>query len=134
MITLQDKLDQLSPERRRSVEQRAEALVAEEMTLRQLRRALQQTQVEVAQRLGVNQENVSRLEQRDDLLLSSLNKYVAALGGKLTLVAEFPNAAPIILRGFESQGSDDQDADWSGFTVRSLANVAEDKPPYSPSH
>ena len=133
MITLQDKLDQLSPKRRRSVEQRAEALVAEEMTLRQLRRALQQTQVDVAKRLGVNQENVS-LEQRDDLLLSSLNKYVAALGGKLTLVAEFPNAAPIILRGFETKGSDDQDADWSGFTVRSLANVAEDKPPYSPSH
>ena len=49
MITLQDKLDQLSPERRRSVERRAS--VAEEMTLRQLRRALQQTQVDVAQRL-----------------------------------------------------------------------------------
>jgi len=41
--------------------------------------------------LGVEQENVSRIERRADLLLSTLASYVAAMGGKLRLIAEFPN-------------------------------------------
>lgn len=133
MSTLQDKLDQLSPERRHRVEQRAAMLVAEEMTLRQLRQAVRHTQVDVAQRLGINQENVSRLEQRDDLLLSSLNRYIAALGGKLSLVAEFPDSPPILLTGIGPDEPPEQEADWSTFTVRSLASVSEDAPPYSPA-
>ena len=67
------------------------------MSLRELRQALKQTQVSVAQRLGVNQENVSRLEQRDDLLLSTLSRYIAAMGGKLSLVVEHPDRPPIAL-------------------------------------
>ena len=41
------------------------------------------------------QENVSRLERRADLLLSTLSSYVAAMGSRLRLVAEFPNRRPV---------------------------------------
>ena len=44
----------------------------------------------IAQQLGINQENVSRIEKRSDLLLSTLSGYVEAMGGKLSLVVEFP--------------------------------------------
>ena len=44
----------------------------------------------VAEKLRINQENVSRLEQRTDLLISTLSSYVEAMGGKLSLAAEFP--------------------------------------------
>jgi hypothetical protein len=42
---------------------------------------------------------VSRLEQRSDLLISTLRGYVEAMGGKLSLVAEFPDQEPVILAG-----------------------------------
>jgi hypothetical protein len=47
--------------------------------------------------MGVEQENVSRLERRADLLLSTLSGYVAAIGGKLRLIAEFPNRRPVAI-------------------------------------
>ena len=53
----------------------------------------------VAEKLRINQENVSRLEQRSDLLLSTLSGYVAAMGGKLSLVVEFPDRPPVTLTG-----------------------------------
>lgn len=65
--------------------------------MRQLRSARKRTQVEVAEILGVGQDSVSRLENRSDLLVSSLRDYVEAVGGHLTLVAEFPDRGPVIL-------------------------------------
>ena len=81
------------------MEERARALLAEEMSLQDLRRARRQTQVRVAKELGINQENVSRLEKRSDLLISTLRGYVKAMGGKLSLVAEFPDRPPVVLTG-----------------------------------
>jgi hypothetical protein len=49
--------------------------------------------------LGIGQDSVSRLEQRSDLLISTLRGYVEALGGRLSLVAEFPNQKPVVLTG-----------------------------------
>ena len=99
MSTLTDRMDKLPPSRRKKVEERTWALIAEEMSLRDLRRALKQTQVRVAEKLGINQENVSRLEQRSDLLISTLRDYVEAMGGKLSLVAEFPDRPSVTLTG-----------------------------------
>ena len=99
MSTLTERMAQLPPARRNGVEERAQALIAEEMSLRDLRRARKQTQVRVAEKLRINQENVSRLEQRSDLLLSTLRGYVAAMGGKLSLVVEFPDRPPVALTG-----------------------------------
>ena len=102
MSKLTDKMDKLTPSRRKKIEERARALIAEEMSLRDLRKARKQTQERVAEKLGINQENVSRLERRSDLLISTLSSYVEAMGGKLSLVAEFPDRPPVALTGITS--------------------------------
>jgi transcriptional regulator with XRE-family HTH domain len=94
-----DIIRKLPAARRKKIEARAKELIAEEMTRQQLRRALERTQVDVARQLGITQDSVSRLEQRADILLSTLRKYIEALGGELSLVAEFPNHAPVKLSG-----------------------------------
>ena len=58
MTTLKERMDGLSGARREKIEARAAELVAEEMSLRDLRKALKQTQVRVARQLGIKQENV----------------------------------------------------------------------------
>ena len=63
------------------------------------RKARKLTQVRMAKQLGITQDSVSRLEKRSDLLLSTLRKTVEAMGGKLSLVAEFPDRAPVVLSG-----------------------------------
>jgi transcriptional regulator with XRE-family HTH domain len=96
---IHDKIKNLHPARRKKVERRAAELVAEEMTLRELRHARKLTQVRIARELGISQDSVSRLEQRSDILLSTLRKTVEAMGGKLSLVAEFLDHKPVVLAG-----------------------------------
>lgn len=84
---------------REKVDARSAALVSEELTLRELRRARKLTQVRMAKEMGISQDSVSRLEKRTDLLLSTLRKTVEAMGGQLRLVAEFPDRAPVVLAG-----------------------------------
>ena len=88
----------LSAARRKKIEARAAELVAEEMTLQELRQARKLTQVRLAKTLGITQDGVSRLEKRSDLLLSTLRKSVEAMGGHLSLVAEFPDREPVVLQ------------------------------------
>jgi DNA-binding XRE family transcriptional regulator len=94
-----DKIRKLSASQRKRVEVRAAQLIADEMTLRELRRARKLTQVRVAKTLGITQDSVSRLEHRSDLLLSTLRKTIEAMGGNLTIVAEFPDRRPVVLSG-----------------------------------
>ena len=96
-VNVDDKIRKLSPAQRKRVEARAAELIAEEMTLRELRKARKLTQVRMAKALGVTQDSVSRLEKRTDLLLSTLRKTVRAMGGNLSLIAEFPDRAPVVL-------------------------------------
>src|ERR1700731_937846 len=104
-ITLKDKMQELSPAQRKKVEARAAELIAEEMTLRELRHARKLTQVRIAKTLGITQDSVSRLEKRSDLLLSTLRKTIEAMGGNLSLVAEFPDRAPVVLSGIADDDS-----------------------------
>jgi DNA-binding XRE family transcriptional regulator len=96
---------QLTPARRRKIATRAATLVAEEKSLQELRQAHKLTQKRMAQVLGIGQDSVSRLEKRSDLLISTLRGYVEALGGRLSLVAEFPNQEPVILMGIAALDS-----------------------------
>ena len=98
-VNVDEKIAGLDPARRRKVEDRAKELIAEEMTLQELRKARQLTQVNVARQLGISQDGVSRLEQRSDLLLSTLRKTVEAMGGNLSLIAKFPDRPPVELAG-----------------------------------
>jgi DNA-binding XRE family transcriptional regulator len=94
----------LNPAQRKKVQSRAAQLIAEEMTLRELRHARKLTQVAMAKALGVTQDSISRLEKRSDLLLSTLRKTVEAMGGSLSLVAEFPDRPPVVLAGIAESG------------------------------
>ncbi len=67
------------------------------VTLKDLRKAAKQTQKDLAAALGVGQDTISRLEKRSDMLLSTLQHYVECIGGKLELVATFPNRPPAII-------------------------------------
>ena len=106
-LDVNDIIAKLDPERRRRIEERAAELIAEEMTLRELRKARQLTQARVAAELGISQDGVSRLEQRSDFLLSTLRKTVEAMGGSLSLIARFPDRPPVELSGIaESEPGD----------------------------
>jgi DNA-binding XRE family transcriptional regulator len=94
-VSLEEFTKDFTPEERARVAARTAELVEEELTLRDLRQAQHLTQERMAKLMGVEQENVSRLERRADLLLSTLGSYVAAMGGKLRLIAEFPNRHPV---------------------------------------
>ena len=98
-VNVNEIIRKLSPAERRKVEDRAAEIIAEEMSLRDLRRARKLTQARVAKALGVTQDSVSRLEKRSDLLLSTLRKTVKAMGGDVRIVAEFPDRAPVVLSG-----------------------------------
>jgi transcriptional regulator with XRE-family HTH domain len=92
-------MNELKPARRKRVEARAAALIAEEMSLRDLRQALKLTQERIAEALDIGQDGVSRIEQRSDLLISTLRSYIEAMGGHLELIAEFPNRPPVVVSG-----------------------------------
>ena len=96
-VTLDEFMGRFSPERQAKIEARAAELIAEELTLRDLRKARDLTQVQLAASLGIGQENIARLEQRSDLLISTLASYVRAMGGSLKLVVVFPDRAPVSL-------------------------------------
>lgn len=59
-------------------------------TLPELREARKLSQVELAQRLSINQGACSRMERRSDMLIGTLRNAIAAMGGELYLVAKFP--------------------------------------------
>lgn len=96
-LKVEGKITRLDPARRRKVEDRAAELLAEEMSLRELRKARRLTQAHLASELGISQDGISRLEQRSDLLLSTLRKTVEAMGGSLSLIARFPDRPPVEL-------------------------------------
>ena len=91
-----------TPERRRRVDDKKRELLAE-MPLHELRRARALTQRDMAKKLKVNQPAVSKLEQRADVYVSSLRSYIEAVGGKLKIVAEFPEGE-IAITGFSDVG------------------------------
>jgi len=106
MKSLDQKIRELRPARRKKIEDRTAQLVGEEMSLRELRRAHRLTQERIAETLGIGQDQVSRLEQRSDLLISTLRSYVEAMGGRLTIVAKFPGHSPVALAGIAALDAD----------------------------
>ena len=90
---LDDIMAALPAKRRAQINDRAMELA----TLKDLRKAAEQTQEDLAAALGVGQDTISRLEKRSDMLLSTLRHYVESMGGKLELVAQFPNRPPVVI-------------------------------------
>ena len=96
-LKVEEQIAGLDPAQARKVEDQAAELTAEEMSLRELRKARRLTQAHLARELGISQDGISRLEQRSDLLLSTLRKTVEAMGGSLSLIARFPDRPPVEL-------------------------------------
>ena len=73
-------------------------LMDAELRLAEARRRRGVSQAVIAEALEVSQPNVSRIEQQDDVYLSTLARYVAALGGHLEVTAVFPEETITLLR------------------------------------
>ena len=88
-----------SPERLANIEAETNRL-REEMTLQELRKSLGIEQGELGEILGIKQAAISRMERRNDILLSSLRKAVEAMGGgELVVIARFKNAEVCLNNG-----------------------------------
>ncbi len=74
---------------RKRAETRADVLM-QEMPLYELRQTRQLSQVQLARELHVGQANVSKIERRADIYISTLRSYVEAMGGELEITARFP--------------------------------------------
>lgn len=97
----------VTPDRRARIDAIKAGMEAAER-LADIRSIIGVTQVDLANRLGVSQGNVSELERRDDLFLSTLRGYVEALGGSIEITAVFPEQRiPVELGVREDQGIDE---------------------------
>lgn len=105
---LDDFLNTLTATDQAKIQTRARALIEDELTLRALRQAHDLTQERMAELLGVKQENISRMERRADLLLSTMSSYIEAMGGKLKLVAEFPERSPVVIKNLSDITLDEE--------------------------
>ena len=65
----------------------------EELLLGELRQLAGKSQQQLAAALGIKQPSLSKLENQDDMQISTLRRIVQALGGELEVIARFPNGA-----------------------------------------
>lgn len=98
-VTLRDKLEAMDTQRRHEIEAEADRLYCEYLTLKELRKAQDLTQVQLAQTLGIRQSTLAQMEKRNDLMLSTLRSYVRAMGGELQLLVSFPGKEPVVIEG-----------------------------------
>ena len=89
--------EKMSPERRAMNEAETERMLRE-LPLDQLRAARELTQENLAQIFGVSQGSISRLEHRTDMYVSTLAKFIEAMGGQLEIRAVFPDGTVRINR------------------------------------
>ena len=97
--TLKDVMDGLDPDRRARIGARAEEFHQEYLTLKELRSYMELAQTALARNMGVAQATIEQLEQRNDIHVSTLRKYVEALGRTLSIVADMPGQGPVPLTG-----------------------------------
>lgn len=83
------------------IEARATKAITEEMTLQELRKAKRLSQDTVAKTLGIKQSDVSKIEHRVDVYVSTLRNFIRATGGDLEIVAKYPDRRAILINQFE---------------------------------
>jgi transcriptional regulator with XRE-family HTH domain len=86
-----DLLAALPEERRAAINRRSDDLLLE-LALQELRQARALSQEELGRALNINQASVSKLERRTDMYISTLRRFVEAMGGELEITARFPEA------------------------------------------
>lgn len=103
---LRERARQRDPDWDGTVAERRRAM-EDALALTELRQSRSITQVQLADVLGISQGNVSRLEARSDVYLSTLRSYVEALGGHLEIAAVFPDDRVPVTVGTNSRDSTD---------------------------
>ena len=109
MITFDSEMEKLPPERRARIEARTQELLKQANMIRLLREELGWSQSDLAERLGVRQSTVSKLENApESITLGKLANVVTALGGEWKIVLKFPTTEEIELSssGNKSLGDD----------------------------
>lgn len=96
---------------RMTPEQQAESaaqaqLYLTHLALQELRQSLDITQEELAQQLGINQSTLSSFENQETIELATLSRYIHALGGKLKIVASFPDKEVLLSQSIVPQYGD----------------------------
>jgi DNA-binding XRE family transcriptional regulator len=87
--------ERMTPERQKDNERKAGELLAA-MPLQELRKALSLTQEQLAEELGISQAAVSKMENRPDVYIRTLARFVEAMGGTLQVTANFPQGSVCI--------------------------------------
>lgn len=99
--TLESVLASLPAKQQEAIAQQTKQLIAEEMTLRELRKARARSQEVMGQTLNVNQTAVSKIERRADMYVSTLRSFIEAMGGELEIIARFPDHPPVKITQFQ---------------------------------
>ncbi|MEM7737658.1 MAG: helix-turn-helix transcriptional regulator [Deinococcota bacterium] len=94
--TFTNYLQKFTPAERAEIEQETQGLVIEYALLRQLRKDSGLTQQELADLMEIRQASLSKLEHQQDMLVSTLQRYVEALGGNLEIRATFADGTVTI--------------------------------------
>jgi len=103
----QDLIDELPPDQQERIADLSRVLIAEATLLRELRFEQDVTQEQLAAMMGIRQASLSKIEHQDDLLVSTLRRYVEALGGELEIRARFPDRT-VTLRRYGSRSANDE--------------------------
>jgi len=106
-VSLDEMIARQTPKSQQKIAEMTARLIAEELTLRELRRLRKLTQASLSKKLKIGQEGISRMEKRTDLYLSTLRGYVEGLGGKLSLIVEFSDRPAVVLAGL-GEDADEQ--------------------------
>jgi len=80
----------MSKQAREASALKAKKMLKEIMALKELRNALHLSQKKLADTLSVDQANISQIENRTDMFISTLRSYIQAMGGELDIIARFP--------------------------------------------
>jgi hypothetical protein len=100
LVSLDEVMAALPEQERKLIEARGAELLAKirkRMTLAEVRKGRKVSQMAIAEALGIGQMQISRLEQRKDPRLSTVQRTVAAMGGRLTMIVTFPDQEPVVL-------------------------------------
>jgi DNA-binding XRE family transcriptional regulator len=92
-----DILHDMGDEERAAVEREGRKIAGDARTIAEIRKALSMTQSQVARTLEITQGALSQMEKRDDMMVSTVQSYIEALGGELKMVVEFPGMSPFEL-------------------------------------
>ena len=96
LTTLDDLVTALPAERQQRVKNKAQVL-SQSIELAKLRKTKQLKQTELAALMGVSQASISKVESGKDIQLSTLQNYVRALGGEVSIIAKMPNSDVILI-------------------------------------